>query len=100
MRVFIKDVGGNKIQAWVEDWDQKQDEWETVSQANCIVMGKKCMVDTIDTPPKYRKKGYATAIIRELQKYFSEVAPIGVTASGRRFWDKLGMKDALGEEVL
>lgn len=47
---------------------------------------------------KYRKKGYATKIVKELQSRFKTVAPIGVIPSSQKFWDKFNMNDALGKE--
>ena len=98
MRVFIRDAGGMKVEAWVEDWIPGTSDFQVVSKAKCIVMGKKCLIDTLDTPVKFQKKGYATAIVKELQKYFDEVAPIGIVPSAVGFWAKFNMTDALGPE--
>jgi len=99
MRVFIKNLGDAKGEAWVEFWDDSQNEFEIGSTAKLIFMGKdKCLIDTLDTPPKFRKRGYASAIVNELKKYFPEVAPIGVKPLAKGFWAKHGMQDVLGEE--
>ncbi len=98
MRIFIKDMGGNIGEAWVEDWLPKADDFEITCRAKLLFMGKNCLIDTIDTPIKFRKKGYATALVKELQKYFDKVEPIGVRLESKGFWDKLGLEDALGEE--
>lgn len=98
MRVFVKDRGNFKIEAWVEEWSSEKDDFVVVSEAECLIAGNKCLIDTIRTPAKYRNKGYATAIIKELQKYFNEVAPISVLPNAVDFWKKFKMEDALGEE--
>jgi len=98
MRVIMRDMANNKTNVWVEDWLPKATDWVVVSEAVCIIAGDKCLIDTIDTPPQFRGCGYATAIVKELQKYFKSVAPIGVRREAIPFWDKLGMRDALGTE--
>ena len=98
MRFFIKNKGGNKAEAWIEDFIQSEMDWTVVSVANLIVTNDQCLIDTIDTDPKYRRKGYASTIVKELQARFTEVAPIGVIPTSQGFWDKFGMVDALGEE--
>ena len=97
-RIFIKNTGGHKGEAWLEFWDSSQNEWEIGCRAKLLFMGKKCLIDTLDTPFKFRKRGYATQVVKELRSKFDEVEPIGVTASARGFWDRLGMRDGLGEE--
>ena len=98
MRFFIKNKGGSKAEAWIEDWLPKSIDWEVVAVATLIVTKDQCLIDTIDTDPKYRRRGYASAIVKELQQRFTEVAPIGVVPTTQGFWDKFGMVDALGEE--
>jgi hypothetical protein len=97
-RVFIKNTGDMKGEAWLEFWDTSQNEWEIGCRAKLMFMGKKCLVDTLDTPVKFRKRGYASQVIKELQSHFDEVEPIGVTDAAKGFWAKFGMKDGLGEE--
>lgn len=98
MRFFIKNKGNGKAEAWIEDFIQKEMDWTVVAVANLIISGDQCLIDTIDTDPKYRRKGYASAIVKELLNRFGEVAPIGVIPTAQPFWDKFGMVDALGEE--
>ena len=98
MRVFIKNLGDLKGEAWVEFWDSAQDEWEIGCRAKLMFMGKKVLIDDIETPIKYRRRGYATGIINELKKEFTEVVPIGIKPTSKEFWEKRGMKDGLGDK--
>lgn len=97
-RVFVKNTGENKGEAWVEAWLDGATDWEVVCRSKVMFMGNKVLVDTLDTPVKYRRKGFATELVKYLQANFEEVTPIGITTEGKPFWDKLGMTDGLGEE--
>jgi GNAT superfamily N-acetyltransferase len=92
MRLCIKNRGANKLEAWVEIID------DVVCESKLLLMGTTCLINTIDTKPEHQGKGYATFLVKELQKKFPKVAPIRVTRSAEGFWDRLGMKDALGKE--
>ena len=99
-KFYIKSKGGNKGQIWMEGWVGEPRKQQTLCEAEYIMFGDKCLIDTIDTPITYRRKGYATQIVKELQREFKEVAPIGIqnTNHATGFWASLGMEDALGEE--
>lgn len=98
MRVHQKNKGNNKFEIWIEDFDQDHMDWVVVSEAKCMIAGNQCLIDTIDTYPKYRNKGYAKKIVETLKTQFKEVSPIGIEPSAVRFWERLGMEDALGPE--
>lgn len=98
MNFHIKNLGNNQIEAWVEDFIQEEMDWQVVSEAKCLVAGQQCLIDEIETKPKYTNRGYASKIVNELLNTFEEVAPIGVLPSSQWFWDKFNMKDGLGEE--
>jgi N-acetylglutamate synthase-like GNAT family acetyltransferase len=98
MRFFLKNKGAGKAEAWIEDYFPGDMDWTVVAVASLIITKDECLIDTIDTKPKYRCKGYATSIIKGLQKEFRGVKPIGVIPSSQFFWDKFGMTDALGSE--
>lgn len=97
-KVFIKNRG-KFVEAWIEAWDNSKMDWTVVCEAQLLLAGNNCLIDTIDTKVKFRRKGYATKLVKELQTRFETVSPIGITASSRGFWDKLNMSDALGEEI-
>ena len=99
MRVFVRKTELFKGEAWVEEWLPGADDWKVVSSAKFILASGQCLIDTIDTPPKFQRRGYASAIVRKLQETFKEVAPIGVKDSAVSFWEKFGMKDAGGKEL-
>lgn len=96
MNFYIKKRRDNTAEAWIEDWGKY--DWELRCEAKLIIFGDKCLIDAITTDPKHRRKGYATALVKNLQERFSEVAPIGVVPTAQGFWDKFGMVDAMGEE--
>jgi hypothetical protein len=97
----LKNRGGGKAEAWLEDFDGRPEilDWQVTCYAKLMLMPDgECLIDTIDTPTRYSRQGYATELVKNLQKQFKSVAPIGITPSGKPFWDKLGMTDALGDE--
>ena len=98
MKFFLKNCGNNTGEAFIEEWCV--DDWDTVCISKVIFVGDECLVDTIDTPKQYRRKGYASQLVKELQARFKEVKPIGITSSeeARGFWDRLGMEDGMGDE--
>jgi GNAT superfamily N-acetyltransferase len=98
VEIYIKDTGLGTGEAFIEDWDDTQRDWETVCIATFKTMGPTCLVDTIDTLPKFRRKGYATHLITEFQNCFKEVRPIGITDNdvAKSFWKSLNLDDALG----
>lgn len=97
-RFFIKNLGGFNSEAWIEDWQHEESEWAVVSSAKLLITDDGCLIDTIETPIKFQRKGYASAIVNGLKEHFKKVEPIGVEPQSKDFWDKLGMSDALGEE--
>ena len=99
MSFYFKKKGGNDAEAWVEIFCHNKMNYIVVAEAKLIISGTAlCLIDTIDTDPNHRRKGYASEIIENLASIFDEVAPIGIVPDAQGFWDKHGMEDALGEE--
>tara|TARA_R100000951_G_scaffold7705_1_gene7194 strand:- start:7454 stop:7756 length:303 start_codon:yes stop_codon:yes gene_type:complete len=99
MNFYYKPKGGNDAVAWVEDFCDKKMDYIVVAEAKLIIAGNdRCLIDTIDTDPNHRRKGYASEIVEHLASIFTEVAPIGIVPTAQAFWDKHGMEDALGDE--
>jgi len=100
MNIHIKNLGAGKAEAFLEVWDNQLNDLRTACVARLLIVGDKCLIDTIDTGPTFRRKGYASALVKELQNRFNKVAPIGIenTVEAQGFWEKLGMEDALGHE--
>jgi len=98
--IHIKNLGNNKGMIWREEWSGMLNGWNIVCEAQFMIMGVRCLVDTIDTPTTHRRKGYASSLVTALQSSFKDVAPIGIedTDEARKFWAKFDMTDALGEE--
>ena len=96
MMVHIRKTGRG-IECWVEVWDIHNDQFQIVAEAQCIMAGEDCLIDTIETRPDFRGKGYATAIVERLLSVFPRVAPIAVQRGSEGFWKKFNMADALGE---
>ncbi len=99
MNFYCKRLGGYEAEAWVEDFIHEEMDWQVVSYAKLILVGDKCLIDTIDTPPKYRRRGYATKIVNELLNTFKEIEPIGIVSNAQDFWNNFNMKDGLGDLV-
>ncbi len=93
MTIHIKRLSSIHLECWVEI------PFEVVAECKVIDAGDQFLVDEIYTKPKYRRKGYAKAIIEKL-KTIKPVQPAGIvgTVEAVGFWDSLGMKDALGDE--
>ena len=99
MNFYIKNKCPTTAEAWIEDFCPKEIDWIVVCNSELIIAGNKCLIDTIETNLKYRRKGYATMLINELQSRFDEVEPIGIVPESRGFWDKLDMEDGLGGDL-
>lgn len=89
---------GNKADAWLEAYDPTENDWCVVCEAYLILIGDKCLIDNIDTPKKYRRQGFATYLVQELQNRFENVMPIGIksTIEAIGFWKSLNLEDGLG----
>jgi GNAT superfamily N-acetyltransferase len=97
MNFYIKSLGADKAEAWIEVWGR--DDWEVVCEAFLLLTPDQILIDNIETKLPHRNRGYATALIERLKKTGKIVAPIGIKPSATGFWEKLGMSDALGQET-
>ncbi len=94
-RIHFKNHGYGKATALIEDFISHQKGWQVVCEAALILNSDTgCLIDVIHTRLPYRRKGYATKLVRHLQKQFKSVAPIGIRPTGQAFWTALGMSDA------
>lgn len=83
---------GNKGEAWVETWHEG--DWKVICEAKLIFAGSAtCLIDDLVTIPSFRRKGYATKLVKELQKRFPVVGPISIQPNAKPFWDRLSMKN-------
>lgn len=97
MKMHFRDTGPFKAEAWVEDYGQ------VVCTAKLIVVPDetpRLLVDTLDTLPAFRRRGYAKTLILALQQNFASVEPATIdnNPTAKAFWASLGMKAALGDE--
>lgn len=90
--IHFKYKGANKAICWMEIG------FEVVAEASLIIAGDSILIDTIETSPIHRNKGYARQIIERLQTISRDVRPIGILPQSRGFWNKLNMTDGLGKE--
>lgn len=102
MRCYISHKGGGKAEAYLESWLTSYNgggDWATVATAKLMILPDGgCLIDVIEVPMQWRRRGFGTELVFELRKRFKTVQAIGIRPEAVAFWDTLGMTDALGDE--
>jgi len=97
----MKWLGDNRAEAWIEDYIPALQDWLLVCDSYLILSDKnEILVDEITTHHNFRRLGYGTRLIEEIQAKGFKVVPIGIknTTEAQLFWKSLGMEDGLGKE--
>lgn len=97
MQFFIKNIDAIHAEAWLETFIHN--DFRVVAEAKLILSHNQCLIDVLFVPPEVRGHGFGKRLVNELQVRFTDVRPIGVESQSKAFWDKLGLTDALGEEL-
>lgn len=98
--IHLKRKDSLNLTCWMEIPNtSKPDLWEVVAECKIIDGGDTFLIDEIFTKPGHRRKGYASLIVQKLQT-IKPVLPAGIvsTEEANGFWNKLGLRDALGDE--
>lgn len=100
MKFHFKRTGPFRGEAWIEDGKYIVCQSKLVLVPNDGDGIARILIDGIDTPAEFRRKGYASFLVKTILENYPDSAPTTIDDNprARAFWKKLGLEPALGWE--
>lgn len=97
MKFVIQKTGMFKGEAWVEV------DGKIVCEATLVLIpppDDNILIDQIDTMPGFRRRGYATFLVKTILQHYPNCQPTTIenNEGAKAFWKSLGLEPALGWE--
>lgn len=87
---YLKKLHSIKYEAWAEAWCDVKKDMVVVCIAKVLITERECLVDDIRTKPEFRRRGYASNLIKEINHRLGlPVVPMSVTQTGKLFWESV-----------